>query len=207
MKPQAVLERSKPAMNPGSHKIAPPAGAGEPGLVEQARGGDLRAYEALVQEYTGRAFGLALRIVRSTPDAEEVVQDAFVRAWKALPSFRADATFGTWLYRIVTNCALDRCARLKNRALREAPLEAHDSHMDARAAGTGTEDGAEHARLARLVASLPAIQRAVVTLYYLQDRSVAEVAATLHLNENTVKTHLHRARATLRHAWTGEEPS
>lgn len=207
MKPQAVLERSKAAMNPGSHKRAPPAGAGEPGLVEQARGGDLRAYEALVQDHTDRAFGLALRIVRSKPDAEEVVQDAFVRAWKALPGFRADAAFGTWLYRIVTNCALDRCARLKNRAQRESPLEPHDDRPDPRPGGAGADDAAERIRLERLVGALPEGQRAVVTLYYLQDRSIPEVAAILGMNQNTVKTHLHRARAALRQAWSGEETS
>jgi len=206
MKPGAVLERSNPEMNPGSPKRAPPASAGDSALVEQARRGDLRAYESLVEAYTDRAFGLALRIVRSTPDAEEVVQDAFVRAWKALPGFRADAAFATWLYRIVTNCALDRWARLKHRARRESPL---DGYEEGAAAGLPAQaaDAPEHARIVRMIGGLPEMQRAVLTLYYLQDRSVSDVAATLHLNENTVKTHLHRARAALRQAWCAGETS
>ena len=77
----------------------------------------------LVERHQDRAFGLALRIVRSQVDAEDVAQEAFVRAWQALPRFRGDSTFGTWLHRIVARRALDRAVSLRDRQRREASLE------------------------------------------------------------------------------------
>lgn len=174
--------------------------ADEARQVERARAGDVDAFGALVAAHTGRAYGLALRIVRSASDAEEVVQDAFVRAWNALPGFRGEAAFGTWLHRIVVRRALDRRERLQARALREAPLDDWTAAPECDAA----QSAADRIRIERHVAALPDVQRAVVTLYYLHDRSIAEVASVLDLNENTTKTHLHRARAALRHAWDTE---
>lgn len=165
----------------------------EHALVARARAGDTAAFRALVERHRVRAVALALRVLRVAADAEEVAQDAFVRAWAALPAFRADASFGTWLHRIVWYRALDfresRNARTKRE---EKALAWHEPH----GAGEGDE------RVVRLVEALPRAQREVVTLFYFEDRSVDEVARVLGLPAGTVKTHLHRARAALREAWT-----
>jgi RNA polymerase sigma-70 factor (ECF subfamily) len=152
----------------------------------------------LVERYRDRVYGLALRIVRSAPDAEEVAQDAFVRAWLALPRFRGEASFSTWIYRIAARRAFDRAQTLKLRRGREAGIEAAG---EAAAPGGDAPRTGLARQLERLVAVLPPAQRAAVTLYYLEDRSVEQVAATLAMPENTVKTHLSRARAALRAAW------
>jgi len=152
----------------------------------------------LVELNRDRVYGLALRIVRSAPDAEEVAQDAFVRAWLALPRFRGAASFSTWIYRITARRAFDRALTLKLRRGRETGIEAV---WEAAAPGDGAPRPALVRRLEALVAALPPAQRAAVTLYYLQDRSVEQVAAALAMPENTVKTHLSRARAALRAAW------
>ena len=115
MKPTGPLPPSKPSMEELVLPLSIPAprapmvAAGVEGqLVERARAGQEDAFRALVDRYRDRAYGLALRITRSPQEAEDAAQEAFVRAWNALPGFRSDASFGTWLYRIVARRALDR---------------------------------------------------------------------------------------------------
>jgi RNA polymerase sigma-70 factor, ECF subfamily len=216
MKPSEALIPSKSSMETGPAPAVPPPGpeGPEPGhggdapedreLVRRAQAGDGAAFRRLVDRHADRAYALALRIVRSASDAEEVAQDAFVRAWRGLPRFRGDSAFSSWLYRIVARRAFDRVAVLKGRRGREEPVES----MEQLPVGSAPpdDDAAARARqLARMVESLGEVQRLVVTLYYFQDRSVEEVAKTLHMPENTVKTHLSRARAALRTAWTEAE--
>jgi len=193
LKPSETIARSKPVAG---------GAASDEEVVARARAGDAEAFRVLVERYRDRVYGLALRIVRSAPDAEEVAQDAFVRAWLALPRFRGEASFSTWIYRIAARCAFDRALTLKLRRGREAVIEAAG---DVAAPGEGAPRTALVRQLDALVATLPPAQRAVVTLYYLQDRSVEQVAATLAMPENTIKTHLSRARAALRAAWLARE--
>lgn len=133
-------------------------------------------------------------------DAEEVAQDAFVRAWRALPAFRGEAAFGTWLHRIVSRLALDRRERLVARARRETAAAETPEIVDPSA-----DAGGEGPRLERLLDALPERARAAVVLYYYEDRSVLEVAHVLNLPEGTVKTLLSRARTAMREAWAREE--
>jgi len=191
---------------PAAGETAGPAAdrAEDRDLVRLAQGGDQAAFRRLVERHGGRAHALALRILRSASDAEEVAQDAFVRAWRALPGFRGDAAFGSWLYRIVARRAFDRAAVLKGRRTRETDVEAAEE-LAAAASGPDPEAGERARRLERLLAELPEVPRAVVTLYYFEDRSVEDVAKTMRMPVNTVKTHLHRARAALRGAWMRED--
>jgi RNA polymerase sigma-70 factor, ECF subfamily len=173
--------------------------------VERARGGDQAAFRELVALHQDRAYALALRITRSPADAEEVAQDAFVRAWLALARFRGESSFATWLHRIVARRALDRLSELKARRGREVEVDEAETLADPLPANPGGTPGdfaaATRGRaLERLVMRLPAAQRMAVTLYYYEDRSVEQVASILDMPENTVKTHLSRARAALREA-------
>jgi RNA polymerase sigma-70 factor (ECF subfamily) len=201
MKPTALPDPSHPVME------APDVAR----LVARAQAGDEAAFRALVEVHQDRAYGLALRIVGRAEDAEEVAQDAFVRAWRALSTFRGEAAFGTWLHRIVSRLALDRRARITARARNEEPVEsppeapvdlADVAGIDGSGPGAG---GTDAIRLDRLLDRLSAQARAAVVLYYYEDRSVAEVAAALAAPEGTVKTLLSRARATLRAALEREE--
>ncbi|HET9950424.1 MAG TPA: sigma-70 family RNA polymerase sigma factor [Candidatus Eisenbacteria bacterium] len=214
MKPRRALDPSKEQM-----VEAPPGrGAGrpllqdEPELLSRCRAGETAAFATLVDRYRDRAYGLAFRLTRSVPDAEEVAQDAFVSAWKSLRDFRGDASFSTWLYRIVWRKALDRAESLRNRGRREIAVD-DPARVEAEAmpGGMGSAGPAElarsesSARLERLLATLPEAARAVVTLFYYEDRSVSDVAAALGIPEGTVKTHLYRSRAALREGWLREE--
>ncbi len=170
-------------------------------LIARAQAGDTGAFRVLVDQHRTRAYTLALRILRSTSDAEEVAQDAFVRVWTALPGFRGESSFSTWMYRIVARRAFDRAQVLRNRRARELEEE----HLPERAAPEGGDDDTlQAALLQRLVAGLSAAQRSAVTMFYYEGRSVEQVAELLGMPENTVKTHLLRARAALRAAWTHE---
>jgi len=181
----------------------------EPALLARCRAGEAAAFATLVDRYRDRAYGLALRLTRSEADAEEVAQDAFLGAWKAIGAFRGDASFSTWLYRIVWRKAIDRAEQLRNRGRREVAVD-DPARVEAESAERGHAEAgkvrdADAARLERLLGALPETARAVVTLYYYEDRSVSDVAAALDMPEGTVKTHLFRARAALREGWLREE--
>jgi len=175
----------------------------ERALVARARRGDTAAFRVLVERHHARAFALARRVVRDAAEAEEVAQDAFLKAWSSLPGFREESRFGTWLHRIVVRRALDRLDSIRARRRHEqaAPSWPEESGPSADESGPG------HDRIRGLVDALPPMQRAAITLFYFEDRSVEEAARVLGTNENTLKTHLHRARAALRAAWsrTGED--
>jgi len=220
MRDLAAILPALPAFFPGSPSRRAPvavahARAGEPAaatraadpdleLTHRARGGDAEAFRALVERHRDRAFAVARRIVRSDVDAEEVAQDAFVRAWRALPDFRGDARFGTWLHAIVVRRALDRAEVLGRRRGREQSLEAAPESV-APISGPDPESARRARRLDGLMGELNAMQRAAVSLYYYEDQAVERVAEVLGIPENTVKTHLSRARAVLREAWLREE--
>lgn len=197
----ARTDRNRPIVKP-----RPPLGPSNPEVeseserVSRAAAGDRDAFRSLVEGHRHRAYALALRLTRSPADAEEVAQDAFVRAWRALPRFRGEARFGTWLHRIVVRVAMDRAAALRRRRGREIVVEGPTLEGLAAAPAPAKDRGATFDRLIR---GLPETQRLVVSLYYGEDRSVQQVAEVLGMPENTVKTHLSRARSALRAGWLG----
>lgn len=180
-----------------------PARSADAALVQRARLGDQDSFRILVERHGSAAYSLALRVVQSPQDAEEIAQDAFVRAWRALPEFRGEAAFSTWLYRIVMRQAFGRAASNRRKKGIEQPLDerAIETLVDP---GPREREDRIRLRLERIVAELPELQRAVVTLFYIQDRSLREVAGALNLPLGTVKTHLYRSRSALRRAWARE---
>jgi len=208
LKPDAPRVRSNLTVGTVSNsaETAGPGGAEEREWIERARAGDTQAFRRLVERHGDRAYGLAFRILGSKSEAEEVAQDAFLRAWRALPRFRGDSSFSTWLHRIVVRRALDRLVTLKARRARETALEEVDADLIVAPAPAGSPaEGGLVRRLERLLASLSGVQRAAVVLYYYEDQSVEEISRALRIPEGTVKTHLHRARSLLRAGWLEEE--
>ena len=200
------MPRSNPAMGvPAATRDL--EGAAERVLVDRARGGDAEAFRELVERHRDRVYGLALRMLRSPAEAEEVAQDAFVRAWRALPRFRGDAAFGTWLHAIVVRRSIDRATVLKNRRAREVRYEEAGDLPEPVAPDPGVEGGEMRRRLGRLLEQLSPVQRAAVALFYDEDRPVEEIARIMGMPESTVKTHLSRARAVLRRGWLGGDRS
>ena len=146
------------------------------------------ALERLLDLYQERIFRLALVMLRNAGRAEDVTQDIFVKVWRALPSYDGRASISTWMYTIARNTCL---SALRNDSYRRtAPL-------DSIAEPVATASASRDLDLEDALARLPDPLRQVVTLFYLQDRSVKEVAAMLGMPEGTVKSHLHRARHAL----------
>jgi len=167
------------------------------GLVAQARQGDEAAFEQLVRRHQRYVLNLAYRVLGDYAEAEDVAQEAFVRAWRGLSGFRGQARFTTWLYRIVHNLCLNRLPGLRRELLQVELLE--EVLDDPAPSPPDLFEARErvaflHAELDRL----PEKYRLVLTLRYLQGLSYAEIAAALDVPMGTVKTHLHRARRLLR---------
>jgi RNA polymerase sigma-70 factor (ECF subfamily) len=158
-------------------------------LVQRAQKGDGWAFEQLVERHQHRLFTLAARLLGSPDDAADAVQDALIRAWLALPSFRRGARFSTWLYRICVNAAHDQ--RLKRRA---APLEEVPEPADPR------DEFLAHELSSELQAALNELDedyRTAVVLYDVLGCSYAEIAELTGVAEGTVKSRIFRGRARL----------
>lgn len=172
-------------------------------LVRRAQRGDQAAFAELVTRHQRYVYNLAYRLLRDTDEAEDLAQEAFVRAWQGLGGFRRRAKFTTWLYRIVTNLCYNRLSSLR-RQLLDVSLDA-DEHEPAALAlprikepPAAVEAAERRAFLHQQVAVLPAKYRLVITLFYLQAFSYEEIAQVLDLPLGTVKTHLFRARERLK---------
>jgi RNA polymerase sigma-70 factor (ECF subfamily) len=179
--------------------------ASEAELLVLARGGDPDAFAALVAPLQRRAFGLAYRMVGEPEEAADVTQDALVRAFTRIGDFRGDASFATWLHRIVHNTALDALrwrARHPVEPLDPGAERQGDPVREPVAVAAGPEDIAvradERRAIERALAALPPEFRAAVVLRDLQGLDYEEVAAVTGVSLGTVKSRLHRARARLR---------
>ena len=147
-----------------------------------------RALERLLDDYQHKVYRMVLGMLRDTGRAEDVTQDVFVKLWRALPLYDGRAAIGTWLYTIARNTCLS-AVRAESYRRTSALTEA----LEPSASSTTPLVLSIEQCLSRL----PDIQRQAITLFYLQERSVADVAAMLDLPEGTVKSHLHRARRAL----------
>src|SRR5690349_7649518 len=150
-----------------------------------------RAFERLLTAYRGRVYRLALGFVRTPADAEDLAQEAFVRLWRALPTYDGRASFSTWLYVIARNACLSELRRRGSR-----PTAAIEDAGEPAAPGVGPSADARMDCEA-LVDTLPEPQRQVVRLFYLEEQSYEQVAVMLGMPINTVRSHLHRARKRL----------
>ena len=170
-------------------------------LVAASKNGDQEAFAQLVQRYQRLVFNLIYRMLQHYDEATEITQETFLAAWQGLPSFRGDARFPTWLYRIAYNCSLKQLElRKRDRALQaalaaEKTLENTDdeqrenAELDARDRQILVQ---EH------LSRLPAKYRIVLILRHLQDMTYEEMAEILTMPIGTIKTHLFRARNLLK---------
>ena len=166
-------------------------------LVESARSGDVEAYEALHREYVARIYGLCLRMVSDPTRAEELTQDAFVRAWEKLSSFRGMSSFYTWLHRIAVNLSL---GHLRSKKLWADRMRPTDSELLEKAPEFAHVDPLINLDLASAIAALPTSARAVFVLYDVEGYKHREIAELLGIATGTSKAQLHRARLFLRKA-------
>jgi RNA polymerase sigma-70 factor (ECF subfamily) len=170
------------------------------GLVAAARGGDRPAFDELVRRTYVDTYTLALRLTADEEDARDVVQEAYLRAWKGLPQFRGDAQFGTWMYRITANAAytvIKRRRRHRVEALDAMVEEPIELHVDAQPEGAA-ESAALLARLSVALEQLPPKLRVLVVLKDVYGLSHEEIAEELGISVPAAKVRLHRGRKRLR---------
>jgi RNA polymerase sigma-70 factor (ECF subfamily) len=163
------------------------------GLVSRAQVGDAAAFERLYRQFAGRAYAVCLRITADRPAAEECTQDAFVNAWGALPRFRGDSSFGTWLTRIAINVALRRL-KLDRRHLRLIQPDGAEM-LDSLPALQDTPE--TDMDMDQLISTLPAAARVVFVLHAIEGYSHEEIAELTGTAVGTSKAHVHRARQLL----------
>lgn len=174
-------------------------------LVRQVQAGEADAYAVLVERYQERAVRLAFGLVHHWEDARDLSQEAFVKAYRRLGSFRAEAAFSTWLYRIVVNTCRDfqRRRRLRVWVSLDAPAETEEPSSLFEAPSRDAPPNAQAAdrelgaALTRAIDHLPERQRAAFVLKHLEGLSVEEAASVLQCAPGTVKAHLFQAAAKL----------
>src|SRR5215208_5868479 len=153
-------------------------------LIQRARQGDPEAFAALVSEHQHYVFNLAVRVLKNEEEALDLAQETFVRAWTALPNFRGQSQFRTWLYRIVTNLCYNRLPNLR-RSLNDlgddviAEIPETNPAFDNPAGGT--ESGELRSYLHKAIAGLDENYRLLVSLRYQSELSYEEIAGTLNL--------------------------
>jgi RNA polymerase sigma-70 factor (ECF subfamily) len=165
-------------------------------LIARVQDGDAEAYDALVSKYLRRVGAIAFSIVRNAHDAEDLAQEAFVKAYESIGRFRAGASFGPWIGRIVTNLALD--------TVRHRAKFRHEEIAGTQPAARRDDTelpAMQHAAAARIDAALeelPQMQRLVARLHLVEEMDHGEIAAITGLSDGTVRSHLSLAKTKLR---------
>jgi RNA polymerase sigma-70 factor, ECF subfamily len=183
--------------------------ASDEDLAQRALAGEATAFEALVSRYEKRVYSLARRLTRSPADAEDVLQETFVRVYRKLGSFRGEARLSTWIFRVATNCAL-----MARRRSRRQPAESLEAYLPAFERGGRHVRGGDHGRAARAeelldrrrltgalrnaLTRLPDRYRTPLVLRDLEDLPTREVASVLGLTEAAVRQRVHRGRLMMR---------
>ena len=188
----------------GKKRTSPPAmEPTDAALVQRTLRGETLAYNHLVGRYQRQVYNLAFRMVGNAEDAYDLVQDTFLRAYSALASFRQDASFLTWLYKICSNLSIDllRSRRAKGAVSLQEELE-DGREPAAEERQSSPEDTVVRDAIGdivqREVMNLPERYRIVVVMRHLQGMSIEEISQQLNIPSGTVKTHLFRARDMLR---------
>ncbi len=176
-------------------------------LVDAARAGDQRAFEALVRRYRKRIFALALHLIGSSSEADDITQDVFMKAYRALPAFEGRSQFFTWVYRMTVNRSLNaRRDRARRGEDMDDPRLELAVAVDARSnPSRAAELRQTYARLLRALDGLPADMRTTVILVSLQGMSHGEVAIVQNVSEGTIAWRMHEARRRLNEAMAPEK--
>ena len=170
-------------------------------LITRAQLGDTAAFETLVNMHAQYVYNLALRVVGDLQEAEDLAQEAFLRAWRGLPRFRAEARFSTWLYRIVTNLCYNHLPGLKRELAALNPEDEAMNLPDERRDVESTILSDElRVSLHTAIEELPESYRLLITLRHLQYMSYTEIAQVTGMPLGTVKTSIFRGRRLLRKA-------
>lgn len=171
----------------------------ESDLIARCRRGDVDAFEEVYRRHAGRLFGLACRMLGSASDAEDLLQEIFLLAYRKLDGFKGESTLGTWLYRLGTNACLDYLRSRSSRMRRSTDSFDADDGPAMPATGVGGPAlSVDRMDLERAIGKLPEGCRAAFLLHDVEGFEHQEVAAILGIAEGTSKSQVHKARMRLR---------
>lgn len=166
--------------------------------IHRVLNGDTAAFRYLVEQYRDMVFTLALKIVGTKEEAEDVAQEVFVKCYKSLNSYNHKSQFATWLYRITYNHSIDTLKKnRKNKAVVALKDHLHNHFRDSASLGDDMDNRMLQSLLKEAIAQLPAEDRAIIVLYYYDDQPLREIANVLGIKENHAKIKLHRIRSKL----------
>lgn len=163
-------------------------------LAARAAAGDDRAFEAIVERYQGRVYRLACRLTSDT-DAPDVLQETFLQVYRHLPSFRGESQFGTWLYRIATNAALNH---LRGKGREKRALERHAAEANGVAPAWDGERDEQRAALWNGIAALPERQRVAITLRLADELEYDDIAARMGCTPEAARANVYQATRRLK---------
>lgn len=180
---------------PESMRASAAASGEDTERIRRAQAGDREAFDALVRQYLPRAYAVAFRVTGNRQDAEDMVQDGFVAAWRALDRFEAGRPFGPWLYRIITNAGVSLLRKEGRRRVEELP----DSTRSSAGSPLGETLRSEvRDQFARSLAALPERQRLAIVWHDVDGFSAEEIGQNLGVPSGTVRWYIHQARQALR---------
>jgi RNA polymerase sigma factor (sigma-70 family) len=167
-------------------------------IIESVKKGNVNDFSILIDKYKNRAFSMLSRMLKNEAEAEEVLQDCFLKAYKGLKGFKQESKFSTWFYRIVYNTALTRLSGKKRKL--ESEMSSLDDHQELRSSNDyrATEEKDKTELVNNLISMLPANQAAVVNMFYLDNMSCEEISSIMNLSLSNTKVLLYRARNTLK---------
>lgn len=166
-------------------------------VINQVLQGDHRAYRILVDRYKHMVFTLAIRLVKNREDAEEVTQDAFMKAFRGLAAFKGSAMFSTWMYKIAYRAALDHLKKRKREPYTTPVQDAKLANKYAQDPAAPIEAKERAERIKRAIDSLPGDIGNLMIFFYYEELSLREIAQITGKSQNAIKVGLHRGRKRL----------
>jgi len=167
-------------------------------IIDSVRKGNSSDYSIIVNRYKNKAFSMLKRMLKNEFEAEEVLQDCFLKAYKSLIAFKGDSKFSTWFYRIVYNTALTKLSSQKRKT--ETEMTSVEDHFNLQ-----SEYGADEIErkdvsdlIHETISKLPERYSAIITMFYLNEMSVEEISEVMQITVSNVKVMLHRSRNSLR---------
>ena len=167
-------------------------------ILESVKKGNHSDYAILIDRYKNKAFSMLTRMLKNKMEAEEVLQDCFLKAFKGLNNFKGEAKFSTWFYKIVYNSALSRLSLQKRKT--ESEMTSIDEHFDLKSDYDYniSEQNDLSLYINEMVNKLPPNYASVITMFYLESMSCEEISKVMGTSENNVKVMLHRSRTALK---------
>ena len=175
-------------------------------LIEKVLAGDDRAFGCLVDRYQDMAYTIAVRLLKDRTEAEDIVQESFIKSYEVLHTFRGESKFSTWIYKIVYRKSLDRLKALKRKHA-ESYDNIHEGDIRTEGVETAYQVLLKKERkqlLLDTISRLPAEEQTLITLYYFEEASIREVAEILEISMENVKVKLFRSRKKLYNLLNGQ---